>query len=74
MDAVGRSLLIFGAILALLGALILVGSRVPFLGRLPGDIFFQRGNFSFYFPLITSIVLSLVLTVLANVVIRLLGR
>lgn len=74
MDAIGRSLLIFGTFLAVVGGLILLGSRVPFLGRLPGDIFFQRGSFSFYFPLITSIVLSIVLTVLANVAIRFLGK
>jgi len=74
MDAVGRSLLIFGSLLVVLGGLILLASRVPFLGRLPGDVIFHRGNVSFYFPLVTSIVLSVLLTVLANVVIRLLGK
>ena len=68
MDAVGRSLLIFGSVLAALGGLILLGSR------LPGAVVFQRGNFSFYFPLVTSILASIFLTVLANVLIRLLGK
>lgn len=74
MDAVGRSLLILGAVLVVTGGLVLLGSRAPFLGRLPGDILFQRSSFSFYFPLVTAVLLSVLLTVLANVVIRLLGR
>jgi Protein of unknown function (DUF2905) len=45
----------------------LVG-RVPWLGRLPGDIHIERGNFSFYFPLATSLVLSVVLTLLLYIV------
>ncbi len=48
----------------------LVAGRVPFLGRLPGDIAVQRGNWSFYFPLATSILLSLVLTVVLNLFAR----
>lgn len=57
----GRVLLVIGLIIAALGGLIMLG--LP-LGRLPGDISVRRGNFSFYFPLMTSIVLSLLLTVL----------
>ena len=55
----GLVLLIGGAVLWLGGAL---GVRIPFLGRLPGDIHVQRGSWSFYFPLTTSIVLSILLT------------
>jgi len=65
-DSFGKMILIFGVFLVVLGGLILVGGKLFGLGRLPGDIFFQRGNFSFYFPVVTSIVLSLLLTILLN--------
>jgi hypothetical protein len=55
----GLVLLIGGAVLWVAGAL---GARIPFLGRLPGDIHIQRGNWSFYFPLTTSIIVSILLT------------
>ena len=55
----GKFLVIAGLILAGLGLLILAG--VP-IGRLPGDITWRRGNFTFYFPLVTSIIISIVLT------------
>ena len=57
----GRTLIIVGLAIAAVGLLITMG--VPF-GRLPGDISYRRGNFSFYFPIVTSIVLSVVLTLL----------
>ncbi|OLC13152.1 MAG: hypothetical protein AUH77_09065 [Candidatus Rokubacteria bacterium 13_1_40CM_4_69_39] len=57
-------LVVFGLLIALVGvALVLVG-RVPWLGRLPGDIHIQRGNWTFYFPLATSLLLSVVLTLI----------
>lgn len=59
----GKSLLVIGLVIAAIGAGIMLG--VP-LGRLPGDIAVRRGNFSFYFPLTTSIVLSIVLTLLLS--------
>jgi DUF2905 family protein len=57
----GRILVLIGLAIAGLGLLIMVG--VP-LGRLPGDFAVRRGNFSFYFPLATSIVLSIILTLI----------
>ena len=57
----GRALVLLGLGIAALGLLILVG--LP-LGRLPGDIYVRRGSFSFYFPLATSIVVSVFLTLL----------
>ena len=57
----GKALIIIGLAIAAVGMLITLG--VPF-GRLPGDITYRRGNFSFYFPIVTSIVLSIVLTLL----------
>jgi hypothetical protein len=58
---VGRTLVLIGLGIAGLGLIMMLG--VPF-GRLPGDIVVRRGNFSFYFPLATSIVLSIILTLL----------
>ncbi|PYM83705.1 MAG: DUF2905 domain-containing protein [Candidatus Rokuibacteriota bacterium] len=52
----------FGLLIALLGVVLLVAGRVPWLGRLPGDIYVRRGNWAFYFPLATSLVVSAVLT------------
>jgi membrane protein implicated in regulation of membrane protease activity len=61
---VGKLLLVFGILLVLAGlALTLVG-RIPWLGRLPGDIHIERGSWTFYFPLATSLVLSAVLTLI----------
>jgi hypothetical protein len=65
----GKTLVIVGLSLAALGALLWLGERVG-LGRLPGDLSFQAKNFSFHFPIATSLLLSLVLTVLLNVVFR----
>ena len=58
----GRALLVMGIVIALVGALLMLAGRVPWLGRLPGDIHVERGNWTFYFPLATSIVISVVLT------------
>jgi Protein of unknown function (DUF2905) len=60
----GRPFLIAGAVLLGLGLLLTFAEKVPGLGRLPGDIVWRRGNFTFYFPLATCVVLSLVLTLL----------
>ena len=65
---VGKTLVALGLLLALAGVVLMLVGRVPWLGRLPGDIHFQRGNFSFYFPLATSLLLSVVLTLLLYIV------
>jgi hypothetical protein len=57
----GKALLVLGLVISALGVLIMLG--VPF-GRLPGDLAVKRGNFAFYFPLTTSIVLSILLTLI----------
>jgi hypothetical protein len=71
LNELGRWLIILGAGLLVLGLLLTVAGRIPGLGRLPGDIVIQRENFSFYMPLGTMIVVSLVLTLLLNVIGRL---
>jgi hypothetical protein len=64
MDSLGKMLILFGVILALLGGLLLLAGKIPFLGGLPGDIVIRRERWSFYFPLTTSIVISILLTLL----------
>lgn len=64
MDSLGKMLILFGVVLALLGGLLLLTGKIPFLGRLPGDIVIRREHWSFYFPLTTSIVISILLTLL----------
>jgi Zn-dependent protease with chaperone function len=63
----GRLLLFLAAILALVGVALLFADRIPWLGRLPGDVVFRRGPVTFYAPIATSIVVSIVLTLLLNV-------
>jgi hypothetical protein len=66
MADVGRMLVLLGVVLIVVGGVLWLGGafgvKVPFRGRLPGDIYVERGNWSFYFPLTTSILLSIVLT------------
>jgi len=66
----GKLLFLIGLVLALVGILITYVGKIPWIGRLPGDIFIQRENFTFYFPLTTSILVSILLTL----VLWLLGR
>ena len=63
---VGRLLVITGVVIALLGALLLLfrHSGVPFLGKLPGDIMIQKKGFTFYFPITTCIILSILLSLI----------
>jgi len=58
---VGRLLIILGLLIAVVGVVLATGNRLG-LGRLPGDIVWRRGNFGCYFPLMTSIILSVLLT------------
>jgi hypothetical protein len=70
MSELGRALVVLGLVIAAVGLLLVVFDRVPWLGRLPGDVSIQRGSWTFYFPLGTSILLSIVLTL----VLWLIGR
>jgi len=65
MTELGRLLVVFGVVLVLVGLVFLLVPRVS-LPRLPGDILIQRDGFTFYFPIVTSIVISVVLTLLLN--------
>jgi hypothetical protein len=61
---IGKVLIAFGLLIVLAGLVLVLMGRVPWIGRLPGDIHIQRGNFTFYFPLATSLLLSVVLTLI----------
>ncbi|MFZ6017689.1 MAG: DUF2905 domain-containing protein [Nitrospirota bacterium] len=62
MQYIGKFLVILGIIIVAVGGVLLFSGKIPWLGRLPGDIIIQKRNFTFYFPLATSILLSLILT------------
>ncbi|HEY0742112.1 MAG TPA: DUF2905 domain-containing protein [Chryseosolibacter sp.] len=60
----GKFLIITGIVLVIAGLAIQFSGRIPFFGKLPGDIHIQRGNFSFYFPVVTSILLSIIISLI----------
>ena len=64
MSGFGKTLIVVGLAIAALGVVVSLAGKLPWLGRLPGDIYVKRDNFSFYFPLATSVILSLVLSLI----------
>jgi len=62
MNEIAKILIVIGILLIAVGVLVLILGKIPGFGRLPGDIFIKKENFTFYFPLTTSIFISLVLT------------
>lgn len=60
----GKLLVILGVVVAAVGVLFMLSDKIPWLGRLPGDIVVRKKNFTFYFPLATSIVISIILSLL----------
>jgi hypothetical protein len=74
LQSLGKMLIILGATVVVVGTAFLLAGRVPFLGRLPGDFRIQRGNVGCYVPIATSIIISLILTVVLNLLARLLNK
>ena len=64
MGDIGKMLMLVGAGLFALGALLALGGRLPWFGRLPGDIVVERGPVTFYFPIVTCVVVSVVLSLI----------
>ncbi len=62
MESMGKMLLMLGLAMAALGLLLWGAASIPYIGRLPGDLYLRRGNLTFYFPLTTCILLSLIIT------------
>jgi hypothetical protein len=70
MEPLGKSLVLIGISIVLIGVLIWGLSSIPYIGRLPGDIYVRRGNFTFYFPLATCILISIIATILFSLMRR----
>jgi hypothetical protein len=70
LDEMGKLLIIAGIFLIVFGLIFTFWGRIPLLGKLPGDFSVQKGNATFFFPLVTSLLLSLILTIVLNVVFR----
>ena len=70
IQTLGKTLIIIGGIILLAGAVILLAGKIPFLGKLPGDISFKGKGFSIYFPIVTCLVVSVILTIIANLIFR----
>ena len=66
----GRALVVFGAVVVLIGMLLMFAGKIPFVGRLPGDFVVRKGTFTLYAPLMTGLVLSLLLTLILNLWLR----
>jgi len=70
LNALGKVLIIIGGLVLLAGVIIVLGGKLPILGRLPGDVHIRGRNCSIYFPLVSSTILSLLITVIANLFFR----
>ncbi len=66
MTEIGKLLLILGIILSIMGLIFIFGSKVPGLGRLPGDIFIKKENITFFFPIVTCILISIIVTLILS--------
>ncbi len=64
MSELAKMLIVFGIIIAVVGAIMLVAPKIPWLGKLPGDFVYRGERFTFYFPLATCILLSIILTLI----------
>ena len=70
LSGLGKILMVGGAVLFVVGLLVVLGCRIPFIGRLPGDMLIQRKGFGIYVPIATCIVLSVLLTPIPNFISR----
>jgi len=74
MVGIGKILLIVGGAIVVLGLLLIFSQHIPFLGKLPGDILIKKDGFTFYFPIVTFLVLSIALTIIVNIIWHFLSR
>jgi len=65
LDPLGKSLVVIGTIIIVIGLLMMFGNKIPYLGKLPGDIIVKKKNFTFYFPITTLIILNLILLLIS---------
>ena len=64
LGALGKMLILLGVLIIAIGFLLLIGDKIPWVGKLPGDIIIKKEKFTFYFPLTTSILISIILSFL----------
>jgi uncharacterized membrane protein YkgB len=64
LGALGKMLILLGVLIIVIGLLLLIGEKIPWIGKLPGDIIIRKEKFSFYFPITTCIIISIILTLL----------
>ncbi len=64
LGALGKLLILLGVLIVVIGLLLLIGEKIPWVGKLPGDIMIKKEKFTFYFPITTSILISILLTLL----------
>jgi Protein of unknown function (DUF2905) len=62
MAGLGKTFILLGVVLMVLGLILYLGGKIPWLGRLPGDIYVERERFTFYFPLATGLIISVIIT------------
>jgi hypothetical protein len=74
MEGLGKILLIVGAVIIVIALLMIFGQHIPFFGKLPGDIFIKKDNFAFYFPIVTFLIISIILTIIINVILYFMNR
>ncbi|HIE17043.1 MAG TPA: DUF2905 domain-containing protein [Dehalococcoidia bacterium] len=74
MIGIGKILLIVGGIIMVLGLIFVFAQHIPFFGKLPGDIVIKKDGFSFYFPVVTFLILSVLITIIINVIFYLFNR
>ncbi len=64
MEEMAKIIIVLGIVLVLVGLIMLFAEKLPFLGKLPGDILIKKEHFTFYFPLATSIIISIIISVI----------
>jgi hypothetical protein len=69
-QGLGKLIIILGITLVVIGLLITFAPKIPIIGKLPGDFYFKRGNDSFYFPLASSILISVIISIVLSVIFR----
>lgn len=64
IQTLGKMIIVLGIFLVVIGVIIILAPKIPYIGRLPGDIYIKRDNFVFYFPLVSSILVSIILSLI----------
>jgi hypothetical protein len=67
MPGIGKIFIFLGIVLILIGLIFMFGDKIPYLGKLPGDIYIKRERFSFFFPITTCIIISIILSILFSI-------